>query len=56
VTRGAWRVAKEKGDQDRMSISAKLRLEGKDYSAPGYYFVTLCTDERRRLFGRLVGE
>ena len=31
-------------------------MEGKDYSAPGYYFVTLCTDERRRLFGRLVGE
>lgn len=39
-----------------MSISGKLRMEGKDYSAPGYYFVTLCTDERRRLFGRLVGE
>jgi REP element-mobilizing transposase RayT len=39
-----------------VSISGKLRMEGKDYSAPGYYFVTLCTDERRRLFGRLVGE
>lgn len=39
-----------------MSISGKLRMEGKDYSAPGYYFVTLCTDERRRLFGRLTGE
>jgi REP element-mobilizing transposase RayT len=49
-------VAKEKGDQDRMSISEKLRMDGKDYSAPGYYFVTLCTEERRRLFGRLAGE
>lgn len=39
-----------------MSISSKLRMEGKDYDAPGYYFVTLCADERRRLFGRLTGE
>lgn len=39
-----------------MSISAKLRMAGKDYDAPGYYFVTLCADERRRIFGRLVGE
>ena len=39
-----------------MSISSKLRMEGKDYDAPGYYFVTLCADERRRIFGRLVGE
>lgn len=39
-----------------MSISAKLRMEGKDCDAPGYYFVTLCADERRRIFGRLVGE
>ena len=39
-----------------MSISSKLRMEGKDYDAPGYSFVTLCADERRRIFGRLVGE
>ncbi|HPS09466.1 MAG TPA: hypothetical protein PLG22_18205 [Kiritimatiellia bacterium] len=39
-----------------MSISSKLRMAGKDYDAPGYYFVTLCADERRRIFGRLVGE
>ena len=31
-------------------------MEGKDYDAPGYYFVTLCADERRRIFGRLVGD
>lgn len=39
-----------------MSISSKLRMEGKDYDAPGYYFVTLCANERRYIFGRLVGE
>ena len=39
-----------------MSISSKLRLAGKDYDAPGYYFVTLCADERRRIFGQLIGE
>ena len=39
-----------------MSISSKLRMAGKDYDAPGYYFVTLCADERRRIFGWLVGE
>lgn len=39
-----------------MSISAKLRMAGKEYDAPGYYFVTLCADERRHIFGRLVGE
>jgi REP element-mobilizing transposase RayT len=39
-----------------MSISSKLRMDGKDYDAPGYYFVTLCADERRHIFGRLVGE
>ena len=39
-----------------MSISSKLRLAGKAYDAPGYYFVTLCADERRPLFGRLAGE
>lgn len=39
-----------------MSISSKLRMEGKDYSAPGYYFVTLCADRRRHIFGRLTGD
>ena len=39
-----------------MSISSKLRMEGKDYDAPGYYFVTLCADKRRRIFGRLIGD
>ena len=28
----------------------KLRLEGWDYSQVGYYFVTICVQERERLF------
>lgn len=27
-----------------------LRLEGYDYSGAGYYFVTICTQEKRHLF------
>jgi REP-associated tyrosine transposase len=30
------------------------RLKGYDYSQPGYYYVTLCIDERRRLFGDVI--
>ena len=28
-----------------------IRLTGYDYSQPGYYFVTLCTQDRDRKFG-----
>lgn len=28
-----------------------IRLRGYDYSRPGYYFVTICTHGRERLFG-----
>ena len=30
-----------------------MRLRGHDYSAPGYYFVTICTEGRMHFFGRL---
>ena len=30
------------------------RLRGRDYSAPGHYFVTICTRNRRRFFGNVV--
>jgi len=33
-----------------------IRLKGYDYSQPGAYFVTICTHERARLFGRVVDE
>ncbi|MFZ4793835.1 MAG: transposase [Blastocatellia bacterium] len=31
-----------------------IRLRGYDYSQPGAYFVTLCTQKRKRLFGKIV--
>ena len=33
-----------------------IRLKGYDYSQPGAYFVTLCTRDRARLFGQVVGD
>jgi putative transposase len=33
-----------------------IRLQGYDYSQPGMYFVTVCTEERELLFGEVVKE
>jgi REP element-mobilizing transposase RayT len=33
-----------------------IRLPEYDYSGPGLYFVTICTDGRRCLFGEIVGQ
>ena len=32
-----------------------IRLQGYDYSEVGGYFVTICTQARQRLFGKIVG-
>jgi len=29
------------------------RLKGYDYSRPGYYYVTICTQDRKKLFGEI---
>lgn len=31
------------------------RIEGYDYSAPGAYFITLCTANREKIFWNTVG-
>ncbi|HCL55426.1 MAG TPA: transposase [Spirochaetia bacterium] len=31
-----------------------VRLNGWDYSAPGYYFITVCTKNRECLFGEII--
>jgi putative transposase len=31
-----------------------IRLKGYDYSAPGAYFITICTHQRQYLFGQIV--
>ena len=33
-----------------------IRLRGYDYRDPGAYFVTICTDERRYLFGEIIDD
>ncbi len=33
-----------------------VRLKDYDYSSSGYYFVTICTDDKQHLFGQIVGE
>ena len=33
-----------------------IRLQGFDYAQPGAYFLTICTFERRILFGRIRGD
>jgi REP element-mobilizing transposase RayT len=30
-----------------------IRLKGFDYSSPGYYFITICTQNRECFFGRI---
>lgn len=32
----------------------KLRLDGWNYSSKGWYFVTICAKERKRLFGAVI--
>ena len=36
-------------------VRKPLRLKEYDYSTPGYYFVTVCTHEKKCLFGQCVG-
>jgi len=31
------------------------RLQGYDYSSPGYYFLTVCTHKRINVFGEIIG-
>lgn len=35
---------------DRQSI----RLKGWDYSSPGWYFVTICVQDMRSVFGTII--
>ncbi len=32
-----------------------IRLQGYDYSKPGGYFITLCTQDREPIFGKITG-
>ncbi len=37
----------------KRSMSQKLRMDGRDYSRPGWYFVTLGADYHKHLFGTI---
>ncbi len=39
----------------KKSMSQKLRMDGRDYSRPGWYFITLGADYHRHLFGEVEG-
>ncbi|MDP4010222.1 MAG: transposase [Candidatus Shapirobacteria bacterium] len=30
------------------------RLEGRDYSLPGFYFITICTHNKNKFFGKII--
>ena len=32
----------------------QIRLTGYDYSLPGYYYVTVCTQKRKNILGKIV--
>lgn len=38
----------------KKSMSQKLRMDGRDYSRPGWYFVTLGADYHKHLFGKVT--
>lgn len=39
--------------KERMKNRKNIRLQKYDYSQEGYYFVTICTNNREHLFGEL---
>ena len=40
---------------DKFPQRKTMRLKDYDYSQNGYYFVTICTKDRKCLFGSVVG-
>ncbi len=44
-----WRV----GDMADLPQRRTIRMRGYDYASEGAYFVTICTDDMRHLFGRV---
>ena len=37
-------------------MSPATRLKHRDYASPGLYFVTICSDFKRRVFGEVRGK
>ena len=43
------------GRPNNLPCRKSIRLKNYDYSSNGYYFVTICTQNREKLFGEIVG-
>lgn len=41
--------------EQRLPRRRKMRLPEYDYSSAGYYFITICTKDKRCFFGKIVG-
>jgi len=39
-----------------LPVRKKIRLQGYNYSQPGYYFITVCVDGGYEMLGRVVGD
>jgi len=38
-----------------LPVRKRIRLKSFDYSSPGYYFITLCTEDKEKILGDIVG-
>lgn len=39
----------------RTGVTSRLRLRGYDYATPGYYFLTVCIQDRTHRLGTVIG-
>ncbi|MBO6800554.1 MAG: hypothetical protein JJ892_09770, partial [Balneola sp.] len=40
--------------QKKLPNRQSMRLQGYDYSSPGFYFITICTNQKEYLFGDVI--
>ena len=40
--------------QKKLPNRQSMRLQGYDYSSPGFYFITICTNQKECLFGDVI--
>ena len=45
----------EMEDKNKLPERKRNRLRNYDYSKPGAYFITICTENRRKILSRIVG-
>ena len=42
-------------NKENLPKRKNIRLNNYDYSEPGAYFITICTDKRRKILSKIVG-